>query len=220
MWSTAASPLCCPNQGPNIQPGMHNKRELRIGLSLVCFSLISAALAHSLHATNASAISSWGSYRYVYKFWFKLYDVELRAASAAQPESILNASSEFQLAFRYHRQIDRAIILKSADKILRRNLSAQHMAQIAERVSHIHAAYRSVDAGDCSSLHYRPTSGTTLSINGQDLITIPGADFAQHYFKIWLGPEPISAALKTALLTSPQQQPPQQPPQQQQQQQP
>jgi len=186
---------------------MQNKRELRISLSLLCFSLISAALAHSLHAADASSISSWGSYRYVYKFWFKLYDVELLAESASLPESILNASNEFQLVFRYHRQIDRAIILKSADKILRRNLSAQDMAEIAERVSHIHAAYRSVDAGDRSSLHYRPASGTTLSINGKDLITIPGADFAQHYFKIWLGPEPISDALKTALLTSPKQRP-------------
>jgi hypothetical protein len=39
-----------------------------------------------------------------------------------------------------------------------------------------------------------------LSLNGESLVTIPGADFAKAYFGIWLGPDALDADLRTALL--------------------
>jgi hypothetical protein len=39
-------------------------------------------------------------------------------------------------------------------------------------------------------------------INGSPIITIEGKDFAQLYFKIWLGEKPLSNSLKDALLGS------------------
>ena len=149
---------------------------------------------------SGSSLEARGNYRYVYKFFFKLYDIELFAAPNAKRAEILDADVSIKLEFLYHRTINKSIIIDSAGKMLARNLSPMQLALISERVSAINSAYTTVNQGDRSSLHYQPEIGTTLNINGRDIITIPGADFAQHYFKIWLGPQPISASMKAALL--------------------
>jgi hypothetical protein len=48
-----------------------------------------------------------------------------------------------------------------------------------------------------------PQRGTTLTLNGVDLGTIPGADFARAVFSIWLGERPIDRGFKRALLGAP-----------------
>ncbi len=47
---------------------------------------------------------------------------------------------------------------------------------------------------------YTPGVGTTLSVKGQPVTTVPGADFMRMVFGIWLGPTPPTAALKAGLL--------------------
>jgi hypothetical protein len=48
-----------------------------------------------------------GEYRYVYRFFFELYDAALYASAEAQTEEILNAKSDFRLQFRYLREIEK-----------------------------------------------------------------------------------------------------------------
>lgn len=151
-------------------------------------------------ADTATAMTPHGQYRYVYKFFFKLYDLTLLAPSSASRAQILNAEVGFELRFSYLRTLEKPLILESAARMLERNLSAGELAQIEARVQQINAAYTTVRDGDRSSLRYQPGCGTTLAINGRDMITVPGQDFAQLYFKIWLGPQPTSKAMKEALL--------------------
>ena len=47
---------------------------------------------------------------------------------------------------------------------------------------------------------YVPATGTTLTIKGQERLTIAGAPFAQMLFSVWLGPKPPNAGLKKGLL--------------------
>ena len=143
-----------------------------------------------------------GESRYVYRMFFKLYDAALYASADASNDAILKANAPFKLQFRYLREIDKSIILKSSAKILEKNLSSNELEQIAERLERLNAAYRTVKAGDRSSLTYLPDRGSTLMINGAPIITIKGKDFAQLYFKIWLGEKPLSNSLKNALLGS------------------
>jgi len=84
--------------------------------------------------------------------------------------------------------------------MLEKNLNSQELAQIAERVGRLNAAYQTVKEGDQSSLTYLPETGTTLRINGAPVITIEGQDFARLYFTIWLGEQPISVPLREHLL--------------------
>jgi hypothetical protein len=141
-----------------------------------------------------------GEYRYTYRFFFDLYEAALFAEPGADAEDVLRAGAAFHLQFRYLRKIDKAIILKSADQMLERNLTEAERASIAERVSRINEAYTGVASGDSSSLSYQPGEGTTLRINNKPVVTIEGEDFARLYFEIWLGERPISESMKNTLL--------------------
>lgn len=141
-----------------------------------------------------------GEYRYVYRFFFELYDAALFVAKDKTPEDVLQATVPFHLQFRYLRQIEKKIILQSADQMLEKNLSPDEGKQIEERVKRINQAYTTVRKGDQSSLTYLPGTGTTLKINGKPKVTIEGEDFARLYFRIWLGPQAISGSLRDHLL--------------------
>jgi len=47
---------------------------------------------------------------------------------------------------------------------------------------------------------YLPGVGTSVELGGAVVDTIPGADFAHALFAIWLGPDPVDARFRTALL--------------------
>jgi len=141
-----------------------------------------------------------GAHRVTYKLLFKLYDAALFAEAGATAEQVLARSCSFCLEFRYLRSISKATILKSADHMLAKNLSSEDLSQITAATQQLHAAYRSVETGDVSSLTYITGVGTIFAINGEQLITIPGKDFAQYYLQIWLGERPVSVQLRDRLL--------------------
>jgi len=141
-----------------------------------------------------------GEHRVSYKLLFKLYDAALFAEAGATAEQVLARNCSFRLEFRYLRSISKATILKSADHMLAKNLNAEALPQFAAATQQLHAAYRSVETGDVSSLTYITGVGTTFAINGEQLITIPGKDFAQYYLQIWLGEHPVSVQLRDRLL--------------------
>ena len=62
------------------------------------------------------------------------------------------------------------------------------------------AAVPGAKKGDEMAITYLPGTGTTLSFNGKDLVTVPGADFMRAAFNIWLGPKPPTDDLKTGML--------------------
>lgn len=61
-------------------------------------------------------------------------------------------------------------------------------------------ALEPVSQGDQMTFTYIPDKGTTFAINGQEKLTIPGLDFSQALFSVWLGPQPPTAGLKKGLL--------------------
>lgn len=89
---------------------------------------------------------------------------------------------------------------KGAEPVLRRNQTPEELARLRGRIDHLNAIYRDVKPGDRYALTYLPGRGTELTLNGVPLTVIEGADFAEAYFGIWLGREPIDGGLKRGLL--------------------
>ncbi|TVP80882.1 MAG: hypothetical protein EA353_02735 [Puniceicoccaceae bacterium] len=180
------------------------KPYLAVALSLFIISSASARSPDPSFPTSVeidgTELTKRGEYRYVYRLFFQLYDAALYAPESATTSDILEAKTPFRLQFRYLREIEKSIILKSAGQMLERNLSASELDQIAERVEQINAAYTTVRDGDKSSLTFQPGVGTTLRIHGEPVVTIEGDDFARLYYQIWLGPKPLSQNLRSALL--------------------
>jgi hypothetical protein len=85
---------------------------------------------------------------------------------------------------------------EAADELLTRTHPPERIAAMRERLDRLHALYKDVKVGDRYRLTYAPGTGMTLSHNGQDLGTIPGADFATDYFGIWLGNDPLNASFR------------------------
>ena len=141
-----------------------------------------------------------GEHRYFHNMFFKVYDIALYSAKSAKIEEILNAKTNYQLVFRFLRKIDKSMILKSADKILAKNLDAKEYYKIKTRLNRLNTNYQNIEKGDHSSLTYQPGIGTSLIINDSPIVTIEGEDFAKLYFTIWLGELPISKSLRRDLI--------------------
>lgn len=181
---------------------MHYRRLSSLLLCLLTTSVAQAAgpLFPAETRVGDLQLQRLGEYRYVYRFFFPLYEAALYTESGVSAEAVKSAQEPFHLTFRYLREIDKSIILKSADRMLEKNLTPEERAAIAERVATINEAYTGVRDGDTSSLTFQPDTGTTLRINGEPKVTIPGEDFARLYFRIWLGPKALSQDLRDHLL--------------------
>jgi hypothetical protein len=105
-----------------------------------------------------------------------------------------------RLELEYHTSISAERIVSGGNAILKRNVSQDTLLQLQDRLNLINSAYVDVRRGDRYSLTYIPGIGTELRLNDKLLVTIPGEDFAEAYFKIWLGPSPISDTFRDTLL--------------------
>ena len=79
-------------------------------------------------------------------------------------------------------------------------VSADQVNGLQSRIDDLSALYRDVKPGDRYALTYIPDKGTTLSLNGKSLGSIPGDDFARAVFAIWLGDNPIDQKFRDQLL--------------------
>ena len=61
-------------------------------------------------------------------------------------------------------------------------------------------ALDAVNSGDEMVFTYVPGTGSTLTINGKQKVTIAGPTFGQVLMSVWLGPKPPNADLKKGML--------------------
>ena len=80
------------------------------------------------------------------------------------------------------------------------NLSREQLASIQNRANTLYALYRDVKPKDRYAFTYIPGVGSRIALNNKVLGTISGLDFANAFFSIWLGRNPLDQKLKQALL--------------------
>jgi hypothetical protein len=134
--------------------------------------------------------------------WLKLVKVYVAALylpEQAKPSEVLSDIPK-RLEINYLVAIKGADFGPAAEPILARNVSGAELKRLRHRIDRLNAAYRDIKPGDRYALTYQPGKGTELSLNGEPLVTIEGADFAAAYFGIWLGHKPLDDNLKKALL--------------------
>jgi len=105
-----------------------------------------------------------------------------------------------RLELEYAVGIDAEKFRESGNTILRRNVEETTWIALQDKLRQLNAAYRTVEKGDRYALTYLPGKGTTLSLNGDALVTIEGDEFARAYFSIWLGDDPAKRPFREALL--------------------
>ena len=139
-----------------------------------------------------------GSGTAYYARLFRVYDAALYAPAGSREPDLVAGTAPRCLVIEYRRAVTRDIIVTAADTVLQRQAVA--IGPLQPRLERLNAAYRDVDAGDRYQLCHAPGADTRLSLNGEELIGIPGDDFAVAYFGIWLRDGGISEDLRSALL--------------------
>lgn len=130
---------------------------------------------------------------------FKVYTAVFYAApEAKRTDEILGASPK-RLVLHYERDIRREDIVTASEQTLRENPDVD-LEALRERLDRLYAWYEDVEAGDRFWLDYTPESGSALYFNGKLKGVIPGEDFAEAFYGIWLSDYPISRKYRNRLL--------------------
>lgn len=144
----------------------------------------------TLQLQGADLLRIWG---------FKVYVASCYLPTATTPKTALDAKTSRVLELQYFRDIAKEDFIKAADSYLKKNPD-NDLASLQDRLDQLNAWYRPVKAGDVYRLEYASERGTTLIYNGQPLGTIPGSDFAEAYFGIWLSEYCLNDELRQSLL--------------------
>jgi hypothetical protein len=145
------------------------------------------------------ALQGIGLFRYM-KF-IKAYVGALYHEEGLGPDDILGDRPK-RLEIEYFHALKGEDFGKVTDRFMARNVDAETLGRIRPQVEYHNSLYRDVRPGDRYALTYIPGRGTELSLNGDALGVIPGAEFAAALFAMWLGADPMNEDFKRQLLGS------------------
>ena len=79
--------------------------------------------------------------------------------------------------------------------------AGDRMDSLRERMGRFEGFLQSGHPGDWMAITYQPGRGVTVVNKAGNWIVIPGKDFADALFSVWLGPHPADSGLKKAMLS-------------------
>lgn len=140
-----------------------------------------------------------------YRVMFKVYDLGLYLArKAATPEAAVEMAGPKRLAFVALRDLPGTDLGLAFIKGLQANSpndAVQRHAVSSTRLIEIFSGKSKLASGDTFAMDYLPGKGTQFYIQGQAQgAPVGDAEFFGMVLRIWLGPQPVDAALRDALL--------------------
>jgi hypothetical protein len=133
------------------------------------------------------------------KLVFKAYVIALYLEKPTSEARIaIQTDAPRRVVITMLRDVDRETFVRAIDSAMIRN-SAPEMPVIRARLDLLEGALPDLKKGDVLDVTWVPGTGTLVRGHGKTM-TIPGKDFADAMFAVWLGPKPVEAALKSALL--------------------
>lgn len=129
-----------------------------------------------------------------------VYDAALFAPVNAGSRQLLSDDVPVKLELAYHTRVTAAQIIKAAEVVLERQHGPGVLDTYRDQIRQLHASYRDVSRGDRYRLELKPGQGVHLYMNDELLITLEDEAFGRLYLGIWLGEDPLSDNLRTALL--------------------
>ena len=120
-------------------------------------------------------------------------------ANATSGEDILASPGAKHLSLVFLRNVSRRNVTDAWSEGFRKT-SAARMPALQPHVDTLNRWMEAVNQGDNVEFTYVPGPGTEVSIRGKKKGSIPGAEFGEALFAIWLGPDPPNESLKAGLL--------------------
>lgn len=134
------------------------------------------------------------------KIMFKVYVAGLYLENPARDASAVISSDQIKrIQLSILRTLSAHQVTEAIQEGFEKNSGSQ-MSALSTRLTSLAGMIPNVEKGDQIVLTYVPGRGTVVAAKGQEKGVIIGKDFADALFSVWLGPNPVQADLKTALL--------------------
>lgn len=137
------------------------------------------------------------------RFFVKVYVGALYASQkSAVPAALINSQAPRRMSLRMMRDLDADALHGALQDGLNSNLAPAELAEIkpqAEQLAIIMKSIGKVREGDTIAIDFS-ADGVSIGLNGEARGKVDGAAFARGLLKVWLGDNPVDAALKKALL--------------------
>ena len=133
------------------------------------------------------------------KIFFKGYVIALYLEKpTTDAQTAIQADEAKRIVITMLRNVGREMFVQAIESGIMRN-SASEMPALRARLDLLEQAVPDLKKADVVDLTWVPSVGTLVRGQGRNM-TIPGKDFADALFAVWLGPKPVEAPLKRELL--------------------
>lgn len=118
---------------------------------------------------------------------------------SSDPEAILRSGAAKRLVMEFVRDVGRKDLVKAWTEGIEKN-AGREMEALRGGLEQLNSWMSDVKQGDVLTFTCVPGEGLVVDVKDQARGTIPGAEFARAFLKIWLGPGPPNPGLKEGLL--------------------
>ena len=134
------------------------------------------------------------------KFMVKVYIAGLYLEQkSSDPAAIIKADAPRQIVMKFVHGASKSQMRDAFEEGFNNN-NPDAAKSLKPDIDRLLGALEDVKSADQMVFTYVPGTGTTMTINGQDKLTIAGPAFGQLMMSVWLGPKPPNADLKKGLL--------------------
>jgi hypothetical protein len=136
------------------------------------------------------------------KLWFKVYLASLYLENPTEDAGQVIASDQIKrVQMNMLRDLERGKIVEAVQEGFQRN-SGPQMPNLQERLDRFLRAVPDLRGGQTIVITYYPGRGTLIKAGGGEEVSLPGKDFADALFSVWLGKQPVDGELMQEMLVN------------------
>jgi len=136
------------------------------------------------------------------KLWLKIYLASLYLESpTADAQQAIASEQTKRVQMNMLRDLERGKIVEAVQQGFERNAGEQ-MPRLQERLDRFLRAIPDLKGGQTIVITYFPGRGTLIKPGLGEEVAIPGKDFADALFSVWLGKSPVDDELKQEMLAN------------------
>jgi hypothetical protein len=134
------------------------------------------------------------------KYMVKVYVAGLYLEQKwSDPAAIIKSDAAKQIVMKFLHSASKSQMADAFNESFEGN-SPDAQKTMKPDIDRLLAALEAVKPGDEMVFTYLPATGSTLTINGKEKVTIAGAAFGQVLMSVWLGPKPPNPEMKKGML--------------------
>jgi hypothetical protein len=136
------------------------------------------------------------------KLWIKVYLASLYLENPSEDPAQVIASDQIKrVQMNMLRDLDRGKIVEAVQQGFERN-SGPQMPRLQERLDRFLRAVPDLRGGETIVITYLPGRGTVIKPGSGEAVDLPGKDFADALFSVWLGKHPVDEDLRREMLVN------------------